>query len=353
MSFKILVIGAGRIFEKHITSIQKLGRRLQLVGIVDSDISKLDQLRSIYGVEVFFDIEKALIKTRPDIAVVLTESGSHYKIALQLCDKVPHVLMEKPMTLNLKAAEDLVKKFDLSKSTLSVVKQNRYNDAVQYMKRIADSAEFGVGYMSSVRLRWCRTQTYYEQAEWRGKWSSDGGVIANQAIHHLDLQLWLMGDFESVFAYSGTYGSDTEVEDSLVATIKFRNGGIGTIEATTAARPKNIEASITLMGTNGAIQVGGFAANKLDFCTLNTELDMDLKTEEFIEDVYGHGHAKLYYDFVNHLHTNKTYPVTGREALKSIKLINALYKSIEEKREVKASESCYSDILGYTPSGWQ
>lgn len=350
---RVLIIGAGRIFEKHVNAIQKLSGSLRLVGIVEPDQLKVAQLRAIYQVKLFSDIENAIVETRPDIAVVLTDSGSHYKIGLQLCDKVPHVLIEKPMTLNLKAAEDLVRKYQRSKSTLSVVKQNRYNDAVQYMKRVADSCEFGVSYISAVRLRWCRTQEYYDQAEWRGKWASDGGVIANQAIHHLDLQLWLMGEFESVFAYAGTYGSDIEVEDSVVATIRFKNGGIGTIEATTAARPKNIEASITLMSSHGTVQVAGFAANKLDYCTLNREFGIASKTEEVISDVYGHGHMKLYEDFVKHLQSNKMYPVSGFEALKSIKLINALYKSIEEKREVKASENCYSNFLGYTSCGWQ
>ena len=161
-----------------------------------------------------------------------------------------------------------------------------------------------------------------------------------------------MGDFESIFAFSSTYGSKIEVEDSLVATLRFRSGAIGTIEATTAARPSNIEASICVLGSQGSIQVGGFAANKVDYCTLESISDKCLD-EELSLDVYGNGHAKMYRDYLQKIKNGEEYEVCGEEALKSIKLINALYKSIEEGREVKRTEDCSSKILGKSIDGWQ
>lgn len=350
---KILLVGAGRISSKHIEAISKFSTIATIVGVVEIDIKKHLALQNEHNFKSFSDLDVAISDTSPDVAVILTDSGSHFNVARKLCGKVKHVLVEKPMALNLRAAESLVKMYNASATTLSCVKQNRYNSAIQYMKRKLDDPAFGPLNLSAVKLRWCRTQQYYDQAHWRGKWASDGGVISNQAIHHLDLQQWFMGDFESVIAYSATFGSSIEVEDSLVAIIKFKNGAIGTIEATTAARPANVEASISVLGGSASIQVGGFAANKVDYCTLGKTSQEIVNENLSASDIYGTGHVKMYDEYLKKIIQAEVYEVSGAEAIKSIKLINALYKSIEEKREVFGKENCASNILGKNDTLWQ
>ena len=134
---------------------------------------------------------------------------------------------------------------------------------VVQLKKALDQGRFGKLIMGTVRVRWCRTQEYYDQDPWRGSWEFDGGVLCNQASHHIDLLEWMMGDIESVFAKGLTALADIEAEDTAVAVLKFRSGALGIIEATTATRPKDLEGSISILGELGSVEIGGFAANEL------------------------------------------------------------------------------------------
>ena len=133
---------------------------------------------------------------------------------------------------------------------LFVIKQNRFNVPVQKAREALDNGRFGKLVLGTVRVRWCRPQHYYDQDSWRGTWKYDGGVLTNQASHHVDLLEWMLGDVESVFAKSTTALVNIEAEDTAVVT-KFRNGALGIIEATTATRPKDLEGSLSILGENG------------------------------------------------------------------------------------------------------
>jgi len=193
--------------------------------------------------------------------------------------------------------------------------------------------------MGTVRVRWTRPQEYYDMDKWRGTWAMDGGVLSNQASHHIDLLEWMLGEVESVFAKSATALVDIEVEDTAVVILKFTNGALGIIEATTAARPKDLEGSISILGEHGTVEIGGFAVNELKTWNFTADLPGDQEVKEKYSvnppDVYGFGHQVYYEHVVDCIDHDRHQLVDGLEGRKSLELISAIYESIETGQEVK------------------
>ena len=176
------------------------------------------------------------------------------------------------MALTLDDADAMIRACDAHGIKLFVVKQNRFNVPVVKLREALDAGRFGKLVMGTVRVRWCRHQDYYDQDAWRGTWALDGGVLSNQASHHVDLLEWMMGDVESVFAHGATALVDIETEDTaVVRAASSRNGALGVIEATTAARPRDLEGSISILGENGTVEIGGFAVNEMQTWNFTTE----------------------------------------------------------------------------------
>ena len=190
-----------------------------------------------------------------DIISVLTPSGMHADHAVQLSRFEKHLVIEKPMALTLEDADKMIAACDQAGTKLFIVKQNRFNKPVVKLKQALDEGRFGKLVMGTVRVRWCRDQSYDDQDDWRGTWALDGGVFANQASHHIDLLMWCLGTPISVFAVSRTALVSIEAEDTAVAIVKFKNGAIGVIEATTATRPRDLEGSLSILGENGSAEI--------------------------------------------------------------------------------------------------
>jgi UDP-N-acetyl-2-amino-2-deoxyglucuronate dehydrogenase len=182
-----------------------------------------------------------------------------------------------------------------------------------------------------------RPQSYYDSAKWRGTWEFDGGAFMNQASHYVDLLDWLIGPVESVMAYTGTLARAIEVEDTGVAAIKWRNGAMGSINVTMLAHPKNFEGSITILGENGTVRVGGVAVNQIEHWEFADSHPMDAQLDEAsyqTTSVYGFGHP-LYYDNVIATLRGAAEPETdGREGLKSLELLIAMYRSARDGKRV-------------------
>ncbi len=322
---KIAFVGCGRISKKHLEAIEK--NNLKLVAVCDINLEKAKQ----FNVPYYKDYKEMLKKENIDIVSILTPSGMHYKHALEIMGFNKHLIIEKPMTLRFNEAEDLIKKAKNSGIKLFTVKQNRFNLPIKKVKENLE--KLGNIFLATTRVRWARTQDYYNLDSWRGTWRYDGGVIANQAIHHLDLLLYLVGEVESVYAKSINAFAKIEAEDTAVATLKFKNGALGTFEATTATRPINLEGSISLLGDKGMVEIGGFAANKIVKWEIDERIDLD-KFSQNPENVYGFGHIEFYKDVVESIKTNKKGICEMEEGIKSIKLMNAMYESIEKNEEI-------------------
>lgn len=337
--FNVALVGCGRIAARHAELLaggQIEGVRLATVCDIRPD--RLRHLADKYDVPGYLDMHEMMDSEHVDVVSVLTESGSHAKHVLALAPYRKHIVVEKPMALTLQDAEAMIRACDKYDIRLFVVKQNRFNVPVRKLREAVESGRFGKIILGTVRVRWCRSQEYYDQDDWRGTWALDGGVLANQASHHVDLLEWMLGDVESVFAKSTTALANIEVEDTIVVILRFCSGALGLIEATTATRPKDLEGSISVLGERGAVEIGGFAVNEMkvwQFCDQNDE-DREVLQKFSVNppDVYGFGH-KAYYEHVRQcLTTGGPHLVDGLQGRKSLELISAIYESVETGREV-------------------
>jgi UDP-N-acetyl-2-amino-2-deoxyglucuronate dehydrogenase len=331
------VIGCGRIFAKHLKVFEALNSDLELAAVCDTNPERLKSASSQAKVPGFTTVEEMLQKVDLDAVSILTWSGNHATIASTCAGKVENIIVEKPMALRLKDADDLIEKCARTGTRLFVVKQNRYNPPVAALKKAAEAGRFGRLLMGTVRVRWCRMPEYYSQDPWRGTWAMDGGVLTNQASHHIDLLTWIMGPVESVFAKTETFLSPIEAEDTGVAILKFRSGALGLIEATTCARPKDLEGSISILGENGSVEVGGFAVNQMKTWQFKPEVPGDREVFSLStnpESVYGFGHLDFMKDVIGCIREGRPAMIDGLEGRRSLELINAIYESVEQSREV-------------------
>jgi predicted dehydrogenase len=208
-----------------------------------------------------------------------------------------------------------------------------------------DQSELGQSQIFSVRVRWCRPQRYYDLSAWRGTFAMDGGAITNQGIHHIDLLQYLGGDVSEVKTLMNTFGAKIEVEDTCVSTLKFTSGAIGTLEITTAARPDDFEASISIVGSKGLAQIGGIAVNELQIFTPDNKI-LETFSEDFSRNVYGHGHEMLYQDVSADLNGKKVFPVSKNEVIKTLSLLHAFYVSAEKSQVINPQHMLESERLG-------
>ncbi len=335
------LVGCGRISYKHLGILTNdLKDKANLIAICDTKFYLAKEKGEEYKVPYYSNYDD-MLKNHPEVNVVsiLTESGNHAKNTIDIVKKYKkNIMVEKPIALTLEDADEMIRVCDEFGVKLFVVKQNRYNLPVIQLRKAMDEGRFGKLVMGSVRVRWCRPQHYYDLDEWRGPLAMDGGVFTNQASHHVDLLEWMLGEPVSVFAKSRTALVDIETEDTGVAVIKFKNGALGIVEATTATRPKDLEGSISILGEKGSVEIAGFAVNELKTWNFedmdDNELEEMKKYNENPKNVYGFGHVRYLDNVCDALLNNTKALVDGLEGRKSLELINAIYESIETGKEV-------------------
>ena len=336
---KFALVGCGRVAKRHseLLGLNQI-ENASLVAVCDIVEEKAKKIGKQFNIPYYTNMDEMMKNEDIDVVSVLTESGYHAKHVINLAKYGKHIVVEKPMALTLDDADAMIKACDENNARLFVVKQNRFNVPVVKLREALDTNRFGKLVLGTIRGRWCRDQNYYDQASWRGKWSMDGGVLTNQASHHVDLLEWMMGDVESVFAKSTTALVDIEAEDTAIVTLKFRNGALGIIEATTAVRPKDLEGSISVLGEKGTVEIGGFAVNKMLHWQFSEEIEGDSEVMEKYSvnppNVYGFGHQAYYEHVVDSIVNNKAQLVDGLVGRKSLELITAIYESIETGKEV-------------------
>lgn len=340
----LAIIGSGRIAGHHIKAIKKY-KKINLISICDLDIKKAKRYSNL-KIKTYKSYNQMLMK-HPEIncVAIMTPSGMHFDHAFQIIkDFKKNVIIEKPTVLRMDQLKKIYSLAKQKKCKIFPVFQNRYNKAVQRVYKSIKNKEIGKINIVNVRVRWCRTQRYYNSANWRGTYSHDGGVLTNQGIHHVDLLRHLGGEIKKVFCKMKTFGSKIQVEDTATASLEFISGAVGTIEVTTAARPKDYEASISIMGTKGTIQIGGIAVNQLEQFSMN-ERDIR-KFSEKVPDAYGFGHYSFYKDVVKSLINKKKFPIDFKECEKTLRLLHSFYSSNEKKKEVTVAKVKKSSRLG-------
>ena len=229
-----------------------------------------------------------------DVVSVLTDSGSHENIINKIAGKIKNIIVEKPFVLTTSGAKRVVKKCIENSTRIFVVHQNRLNKTVEKLFELKNQNFFGKIFLCSVNLYWSRSDEYYNSDRWRGKWISDGGAIANQGIHYIDIIHKLLGDPYSISADSSRALNKIETEDTALINFKYKDGCLVNFQLTTAIRPKNIEGSISVFSEKGFYMIGGEALNELKAVKLlNYKANID--ENYVIEDVYGKGH-QIFYD---------------------------------------------------------
>lgn len=344
---KFVLVGCGRISTRHADVLSSTSLEGgQLVAVCDVKQDRASAAGKKYGVPSFDDMHSMLRSIETDVIVVLTESGHHPEHVIELAKYGKHIIVEKPMALSSAEADRMIEACEKAGVSLFVVKQNRYNLPVQKLKMALNEGALGKLILGSVRVRWCRTQDYYDQDEWRGTKKLDGGVLANQASHHLDLLEWMLGTPESVTAMTSRALANIETDDTAIATIRFSNGALGLVEATTATRPTDLEGSLSVLGSLGSVVIGGFSVNKLEtwnFDSSSSGSSLDLaKFSENPPSVYGFGHMSFYRDVIDSIRSGNPPKIDGREGRKSVALLETIYKSAEIGQELEVPKSDWS-----------
>jgi predicted dehydrogenase len=335
---KFALLGCGRIARKHVDAIAR-APNARLVAVCDEKLERAKAIADKLGIPAFSDVD-TMLRTGPDIDVVnvLTPTGYHAEHVVRVAGYRKHVVVEKPMALRLEDADEMIVACDRAGVRLFVVKQNRYNLPVQRLRGALEAGRFGKLVMGTVRVRWCRRQDYYDQDSWRGTWELDGGVLANQASHHVDLLMWMLGPVESVFAMTATRLVNVETEDTAAVVLRFTNGALGIVEATTATRPVDLEGSLSILGERGTVVIGGFAVNELDTWKFENAAPEDetviAESRTKPDNVYGFGHQAFIENVVKTIRGQGAALVDGLEGRKSIEVINAIYESVQTGREV-------------------
>jgi len=333
------LVGCGRIAKRH---AELLGSNMvpnsKLVAVCDVNTERAKSIANSMKVPYYSNMHEMMTNEIIDVVVVLTESGLHSEHVVELAPYRKHIVVENPMALTLVDADRMIMACDAAGVKLFVVKQNRFNVPVVKLREALEAGRFGKIVLGTVRVRWSRTQEYYDQDKWRGTWAMDGGVLANQASHHIDMLEWMLGQPISVFAMARTALVNIEAEDTAVVLVKFANGALGVIEATTATRPNDLEGSISILGERGSVVIEGFAVNKMktwEFINKESE-DENIIDKYSVNppNVYGFGHQAYYEHVVNCILNDSQQLVDGLEGRKSLELISAIYESIETGLEV-------------------
>ena len=346
------MIGCGRVAQHYDLLLNNLApvEKVTIAGCCDLEIKRADAMAKAFGCRAYQDAVEMLAVERPDVALILTPSGSHFEVAKSALNTGISVLVEKPVTLIPEQAYELSRIAQSKGLFCASIFQNRYNPAVRKLKDAMDKGRFGKIITASIRLRWCRYQDYYEDG-WHGTWAQDGGVINQQAIHHVDALNWICGPVDSVTAAMANRVNDLEAEDTMTATLRLSDGALGTIEVTTAARPEDFEASLSIVGDKGMAQIGGIALNKIENWTfIDSEEGDPSVVVDFSEDVpsgYGLSHSRLLRDFVDKIDADDTpNPIPCEDAVRAVELVHALYASIETGGWVNLGKAPRSSRLG-------
>ena len=351
-SVRVAIIGCGRVSGHYADLfVKKKIKYFDIIAVCDKNIIKAKVLSKKIGGNVYSNYKKMIAKEKLDLILVLTISGTHYQISKYILNSNIHVLCEKPLTMTPAKSLELYKLSKQKKLMCGVIFQNRFNPSIIRLKEFLHEKKFGKIVKVTLSVLWCRYQDYYEDG-WHGSWKNDGGVINQQAIHHVDILRWLFGPIKKVNCIMTKRINKLQAEDTAAAIIEFSNGSLGTVEATTAARPVDLHASISVVGEKGTAIISGLAINKIKLCKFvnqsqSEEKKIIKKNSSEVSNGYGFGHITYLNKAFKSIIDNKIEaPVNAYDAYLTSKLVHSLYRSSEIKKWVNLSSNLKSKKLG-------
>ena len=334
------IIGGGMIAEFHAKAIQAMGSQAKLEAIYARNPQKAARLGQAFNCKFYHDLDKFLADDSIDIVTIATPSGAHLAPAIAAARAKKHIICEKPLEVTPQRIEAMVKAAKEEKILLSGIFNRRFNPAVEQLKQAVDSGRFGTLALCDAQIKWYRSQAYYDSGQWRGTLELDGGgALMNQAIHTVDLLIYLVGNVKRVSASIGLLTHENiEVEDTAVAILEFENGAKGTIQASTSCwSSTGHPAEIQLCGSQGSAFLSDAAFRIWDFKEANQQDDYvkkelmqgnekglganDPSAIDFI------GHQRNFENVIASLEQGTAPLISGQEASKSVELIDAIYRS--------------------------
>lgn len=338
------LIGCGRIATNHMKAA--VNNNLEIVAVCDILPLKMEELLANHdldkdlAIKRFTDYKEMIQTLKPELVSIATESGIHAEIALYCIDNGVNVIIEKPMAMSIEDADEIIRRSKEKGVKVSACHQNRFNIAIQELRKAIESGRFGKLSHGTIHVRWNRGPQYYEQASWRGTWEQDGGALMNQCIHGIDLLRWMMGDeIEEIYGVTRQRFHDyLEAEDVGLAVVKFKNGAIGTIEGTTNVYPKNLEETLYIFGEKGTVKIGGTSTNNIDVWNFEDETDADVKNkglQEQTSNVYGNGHTSLFADVIDAIENDRNPYVDAVAGRNALEVVLSIYKSQKDGEMVK------------------
>jgi len=338
--FGFAIVGCGAVARTHVRALAEVGgaRVAALVGRSEGGPRKLAAETGLADVPVFTDVNDALERDDVQGVIVCTPSGMHMEFALAAAAAGRHVVVEKPLEVTTERCDRIIEACDAAGVKLATIFPSRFSEANLAVKAAIDAGRFGRLTLAETTCKWWRSQEYYDEGGWRGTWRLDGGgALMNQAIHNVDLLLWLMGEPDSVTGFAATLAHERiEVEDTAVAAVRFRGGALGVILAATSAYP-GLPKTIAVHGTRGSavveqdeLQVWRFAEETPDDDAIRTRFASKVGASGGASDpksIAHEGHARQLRDFVAAVREDRAPAVDGREGRRAVALVEAVYEA--------------------------
>jgi len=337
------IIGGGNISDTHARAAREI-EGVEITAIYGPNREKIERLGQLYGGAVYEHLESFLEHTPMDLVMIGSPSGLHAEHGILAARRGLHVLVEKPIDITTERADELISECRRAGVKLGVCFQDRVAPDICRLKELVDTGRLGKPILVSGRVKWYRPPEYYSSSRWRGTLALDGGgALMNQGVHTVDLLLWLMGDVKRVYAKALTALHTIESEDTVVATLEFANGAVGTLEAATSVYP-GYQRRVELTGSEGTIILEHDRIVAADLRTPLTE-PVDLAeasgnlsaSSPVVADVSGH--RKLLEDFLRAIETNGQPLCDGSEGRRSIALVQAIYESSRTGEAVKLTST--------------
>lgn len=334
---KFALIGCGRIAKRHAEIISGIA---ELTAVCDTKPERAKEFAQKFSAKPYTSIE-ALLENEENIDVVsiCTPNSFHSAHTILALNAGMNVLCEKPMAISISECNKMMIEADKSGKDLFIVKQNRFNPPIAALKEVIAAGRLGKILNVELNCFWNRNDEYYRQSDWKGKKAIDGGTLFTQFSHFIDLLYWLIGDFKSLNGIGRNFIHNelVEFEDTGVVIGEFTNGALCTINYTVNSHKQNMEGSITVFGSSGTVKIGGQYLNVLEYQSIDGFKIEGLPASRPAND-YGFyqgsmsNHEKVYENVIDVLTKGGTIAANAFEGMKTVEIIERIYKSMEENK---------------------
>ena len=326
------VIGAGHIGKRHAEMISRHSeaRLVALCDILDEEKLGLSK----FNAPLYKNIDQLLNNEEIEVVSIASPNGIHATHALAALDAKKHVVIEKPMALKKADCERIIYKALNVHRHVFCIMQNRFSPPSVWLKQLIESQKLGKIFMVQINCYWNRDDRYYKSGSWHGSRELDGGTLFTQFSHFIDIMYWLFGDITNIKArlHDFAHQHSTEFEDSGFVNFEFVNGGLGSLNFSTAIWDKNLESSITIIAENGAVKVGGQYMNEVEYCHIKDYAMPELPPSNPAND-YGHykgsaaNHHYIFENVIDVLKGRDTINTNALEGLKVVEIIERIYSA--------------------------